>query len=106
MDAPQLLTQIQQFQSNVKSALDEAKQRDSALRAKDDAQELIVIIHKTFKEVETLQQKPNMTPIILRSIGQKLDAVRPKLDKMRAVLGEEESQGQDVKSMLLIFIEI
>jgi hypothetical protein len=97
MNAPQLLAQIQQFHSNVQSALDEARKRDSALRAKDDAQQLILEIHRTFKEVETLQQKTTMSPITLRKIGEKLDAVQPKLDAMKAVWSEAEPQGHEVK---------
>lgn len=97
MNAPQLHSQIQQFHANVKSALEEAQKRNSALSARDDAQQLILEIHRTFKEVENLQQKATTSPMTLRKIGEKLDAVKPQLDAMKAVYAESEPQAQDVK---------
>lgn len=97
MNAPQLADQIQQFHDNVKEALEEARRRQSALSAKDQAQQLIIEIHRTFKEVEQLQQKSPLTPMTLRKIGDKLDAVKPQLDSMRAVYADSEPQGQDVR---------
>lgn len=97
MDAATLAQRIQTFHSNVQEALDEAKRRSSALGAKDQAQQLILEIHQTFKEVDQLQQKSSMSPLTLRKIGDKLDATKPKLDAMQKLWSDAEPHGQDVK---------